>query len=176
LYLGGRGFRMAGLDVSPSGVEQTAAACAERGIPFEGHVSDMRTIPWADATFDAALSTATIHHGLRAEILRSIREVWRVLKPGGSFLVDFIATDRLEYQEMRALAAAGEVKEVEPNTFIDERDPDNFDAFLPHHYCDEAETRALLVGFEILRLWTTQTPQGDINRWVAVARKGLPHP
>src|SRR5215813_13745220 len=41
LYLGGLGFRMAGLDVSPSGVEQTAAACAERGIPFEGRISEM---------------------------------------------------------------------------------------------------------------------------------------
>ena len=173
LYLGGRGFQMAGLDVSPSAIEQTTTACAERGFPFEGRVSEMTTIPWADATFDGLFSTATIHHGLRAEVDRAAAEVRRVLKPGGSFLVDLIATARLEYQEQKERAAQGIVREVEPNTFVDENNLYDSDGFLPHHYFDEAETRDLLSAFEIVRLWTTKTPQGDINRWVAVARKPL---
>jgi SAM-dependent methyltransferase len=173
LYLGGRGFRMAGMDVSPSGIEVTAAACAERGIPFQGRVSDMPTIPWADAAFDAVFSTATIHHGLRAQIRATIAEVRRVLKPGGSFLVDFIATDRVEYQEQKERAAQGIIREIEPNTFLDENNVYDTDGFLPHHYFDEAETREMLSAFELVRLWTTRTPQGDMNRWVAVARRPL---
>ncbi|MEO8393762.1 MAG: class I SAM-dependent methyltransferase [Chloroflexota bacterium] len=173
LYLGGLGCRMAGQDVSPSGIEQTAAACAERGISFEGKRSPITTIPWADATFDGVLSTATIHHGLRAEVDRAVAEVRRVLKPGGSFLVDLIATDRLEYQEQKDRAAQGVIQEIEPNTFLDENNMYDTDGFLPHHYFDEAETRDLLSAFEIVRLWTTQTQQGDINRWVAVATRPL---
>jgi SAM-dependent methyltransferase len=34
--LGGRGFRMAGIDISPTGLRLTREACAERGISFEG--------------------------------------------------------------------------------------------------------------------------------------------
>src|SRR5262245_17961988 len=56
IYLAGRGFRVAGMDISPSGIKQTKAACAERNIPFEGRVSDMTSIPWPDATFDGAFS------------------------------------------------------------------------------------------------------------------------
>jgi SAM-dependent methyltransferase len=177
LYLGGRGFRMAGQDISPSGVEQTAAAYAECGILFEGRVSDMKTLPWADAIFDGALSTATIHHAPRADIQRSLAEMRRVLKPGGSFLVDFLDRSRPEYQQMRELASVGEVREIDPDTFIDERDIEDSDAFLPHHYSDEADVRDLLGAFEIVRLWTTQNPSGEeVNpraRWVAVARRPL---
>ncbi len=171
LYLGGRGFQMAGMDVSPSGIRITQAVCAERQIPFDGHVGEMTTLPWPDATFDAALSTSTIHHNRRADILRTLDEVRRVLKPGGLFQVDFISTARDDYQQMRALVAAGEVVEIEPDTFIDERaDSRDSDGFLPHHYCDEAEVRDLLRGFEILRLWDDTQP-GSRGKWIAWARR-----
>jgi SAM-dependent methyltransferase len=168
---------MAGQDISPSGVAQTQAACAERGIPFDGRVSDMRSIPWPNATFDGAFSTATIHHGLRAEIERSLAELRRVLKPGGALLIDLLDANRPEYHELRARADAGQVREVEPHTFIDESNADDPDGFLPHHYSDEADARGLLNSFEILRLWSTQNPPGEpVNpraRWVAMARKPL---
>ena len=61
-HLARRGFRLAGLDISPSAIKLAQEACAEQRIAFEGRVSDMCTIPWPDATFDAALSTSTIHH------------------------------------------------------------------------------------------------------------------
>ena len=48
VYLGKLGFRMAGLDISPSGVAQTAEACAARGIPFDGRVSDMTVLDWPE--------------------------------------------------------------------------------------------------------------------------------
>jgi SAM-dependent methyltransferase len=177
VYLGGRGFRMAGQDISPSGVEQTSAACAGRGIPFEGKVSDMSAIPWGDATFDGALSIATIHHQLRAGIAHTLGEMRRVLKPGGALLIDLLDTNRPEFQEQKELAAQGIIKEVEPNTFVNEQNINDFDGFLPHHFSDEADVRDLLRGFEIVRLWTTQNAPGQaVNpraRWVAIARKPL---
>jgi tellurite methyltransferase len=173
LYLGERGFSMAGADISPTGVERTYAVCAERGLAFDGRVCDMTVLPWPDETFDAALSTSTIHHGLRANIQQTIGEVWRILKPGGLLLVDFPCTDRADYAVMRAEVAAGHLVEVEPNTFVDERpDSDDPDGFLPHHYCDEADVRDLLSHFTIERLWAELGPESR-GKWVAWARKVL---
>jgi tellurite methyltransferase len=170
-YLGGRGFRMAGSDIAPTGVQRTYAACAERGLAFDGRVCDMTALPWPDATFDAALSTSTIHHALRANIQQAIGEVWRILKPGGLFLVDFPHTDRADYAYLRAEVAAGHVLEVEPNTFVDERpDSDDPDGFLPHHYCDQADVRDLLSRFVIERL-ETELNAGPRGKWVVWARK-----
>ena len=95
VWLGGCGFRMAGIDISPSGIRLTREACADRGIDFEGQVSDMTTLPWADSTFDAALSISTIHHHQRQGIVRTLGQVRRVLRPGGLLLVDFPCTDTL---------------------------------------------------------------------------------
>lgn len=169
-YLGGRGFQMAGLDVSPTGIQRTYAACAERGLAFDGQVGDMTVLPWPDAIFDGALSTSAIHHALRADIQRSIGEVWRILKPGGSFLVDFLCTAQPEYATARADVAAGNLHEVEPNTFVNER-PELVDSddFLPHHYSDEADVRDLLARFIVERLWMDNSR----GRWVAWARKPL---
>ncbi|MEO8609045.1 MAG: class I SAM-dependent methyltransferase [Chloroflexota bacterium] len=175
VYMGGRGFKVAGVDVSPSGIEISQAICAERGIAFEGHIGAMDVLPWPDATFDGAFSTSTIHHNLRADIEQSLVEVRRVLKPGGLLLVDFPSTATLDFQRNHEQVASGELTEVEPNTFVDERpnlDPQN-DAFLPHHFCDEADLRDLLRPFEIVKLWEDlrEVEGGKRGKWVASARK-----
>lgn len=154
-YLGSRGFKVAGTDLSPNGVQQTEAMCTEHGILFEGCVAEMTALPWPDATFDAALSTATICHHRRAGIMTALAEVHRVLKPGGLFLVDFLHKETQSYRHVREQTAAGLLTEVEPDTFVDlsdQPDPQD-DAFMPHHYCDEADVRDLLRHFVILRVW-----------------------
>lgn len=181
IYLGGRGFRVAGVDISPSGIHKTQEVCAENQIAFEGHVSDMDSLPWADKIFDGALSISTMHHHLRQGIVQSIAEVWRVLKPGGLLVVDFPCTDTVDYQNARKQVDAGQLVEVEPNTFVDERPEldDSDDGFLPHHFCDEAEVRDLLHSFDMLRLWADLreivTEKGSVRRgkWVAWARRPL---
>jgi SAM-dependent methyltransferase len=177
--LGGRGFRLAGVDVSPSGVEQTRTACAERGIAFDGRVAEMTRLPWDDQTFDAVLSTSTICHHRLSDMRRALAEIRRVLKPGGWLLVDFLHKATRSYQQAREQVEAGRLSEVEPDTFIDEsREPDlTDDAFLPHHYCDKAEVQELLMAFEILRIeadFSDQMDESGLPRrgyWVASARK-----
>jgi SAM-dependent methyltransferase len=178
IYLGERGYRMAGVDISPSGVSMTQAACAERGISFDGQVSDMTHLPWPDQTFDAALSTSTIHHHRRADVVKALSEVRRVLKPGGLFIADVLCAGTLDHRLLKDQVAAGEITEPEPNTFVDERpDSPDPDGFLPHHYCDEADLRDLLSPFEIIRMGAdlkeviTERGTGTRGKWVVWVRR-----
>jgi tellurite methyltransferase len=179
VYLGGRGFRVAGVDISPSGIRLTREACVDRQISFEGQVSDMTALPWPDSIFDAALSISTIHHHQREGIVRTLEQVKRVLKPGGLLLVDFPCTDTVDYRVLCERVAAGEITEIEPNTFVDQRsDLDEMDDdFLPHHYCDEDDLRDLLRPFDIIRLWRalrrSQDGAGMRGKWVASVRRPL---
>ena len=182
-FLAKRGFRVAGMDNSPTGIRLAQQACALRHIPFDGRVCDMTALPWEDGTFDAALSISTIHHGLRANVAKAIQEVARVLRPGGDFLVDFECTQTMKYAERRALAKIGQITEVEPNTFVDMRpDSNDLDGYLPHHFSDESDVRDLLHPFEIVRLWaalhtSTSAASKDqvVGKWVAWVRKPIPN-
>lgn len=55
--------------------------------------ADMRSLPFAPATFDGVVSTYAIDHLNRAGIPLALGEASRVLKPGGEFLMMVIAKD-----------------------------------------------------------------------------------
>jgi len=138
----------------------------------------MTVLDWPEATFDGALSTSTIHHQRRANLVRSLSELWRVLKPGGVCLLDFPCTDTIDYDRLRQQVANGEIVEIEPDTFVDQRpESEDMDGFLPHHFCTEADVRDLLRAFELPRLWAALHPArpvrgpGNVGKWVAWARK-----
>jgi hypothetical protein len=93
-------------------------------------------------------------------------------------LVDFPCTDTITYQESRDLVASGQIIEVEPDTFVDQRsDMEDLDGFLPHHFSDEADVRDLLQAFEMIKLWAdlrevvTEKVSGKAGKWVAWGRK-----
>lgn len=69
------------------------AATAGVGDRVEVRVSDMRQLPFASATFDAAMSVAAIDHLAWPDIEQTLRETARVLKPGGQLLVVSLNSD-----------------------------------------------------------------------------------
>jgi SAM-dependent methyltransferase len=74
-----------GTDVSTTVADQARAACGARPL-----VADVRSLPFGDATFDGVLSTSTLDHFAdRSDIGRSLRELHRVLRPGGRLIVTF---------------------------------------------------------------------------------------
>src|SRR5206468_11908124 len=83
-----RGFDVTGLDVSASSLE-----LARETEPAAEYVEgDMRKLPFEDASFDAAINlfTAFGYFEDEADDARVLHEVSRVLRPGGSFLIDTI--------------------------------------------------------------------------------------
>jgi SAM-dependent methyltransferase len=73
-----------GIDIS-----QTTVQGAQRRHPgLEAHVSDIKSLPFADAAFDMVVSLSTLDHfSEREEIEISLREIRRVTAPGGRLLL-----------------------------------------------------------------------------------------
>ena len=79
-----------GVDGDPKvlNVARMKAAKAGLAIPFDEALADR--LPYPDASFDRVLSSLVLHHLTRDDKLGALREVHRVLKPGGGFhLADF---------------------------------------------------------------------------------------
>ena len=71
-------------DISPGMVRVAERNARDLGLTVRGKVADAETLPYDDATFDLVVGHAVLHHIPDVEL--ALREVVRVLKPGGRFV------------------------------------------------------------------------------------------
>lgn len=75
-------FKITAIDRS-EGMQETGTARAKaKGFKIRSIISDVHELPFGDATFDGATLEAATRH---LEVKKVFKEVYRVLKPGGSF-------------------------------------------------------------------------------------------
>src|SRR3984957_9098188 len=113
-YLHGRGIQVCGMDLSAGMVER--ARRLNPGIEF--NQGDMRTLPVRDNTWAGIAAFYAIVHFPLPDLDRSLREMMRVLAPGGRLLLSFhIGEDTAQIESLWESGAGFEIEE------IIERDP-----------------------------------------------------
>ena len=88
------GVEVVGLDPDPKALARARRKAERAGVPIQFDQGFADELPYPDASFDRVFSSLMLHH-LGSEVKqRTLAEVRRVLKPGGSFhLVDFGGPD-----------------------------------------------------------------------------------
>lgn len=78
--------RGTGIDLTPAMIETATQLAKERGMTnLEFQVGDAGHLPFADESFDLVTCRFAAHHF--ADAATAIKEIARVLKPGGTFLL-----------------------------------------------------------------------------------------
>jgi|SRR5579862_1861228 len=93
-FMAREGFSVAGIDGSPSAIQQAQKRLEREGLSADLRVGDYtNSLPWDNNTFDGVVENVSLYCNPCAAIQHAVGEVRRVLKAGGTFLSCFF-TDR----------------------------------------------------------------------------------
>ena len=102
VYLLRSGFEVFGVDESSAAIEQTrrlAAALAAHLPQDNFRIEPVERMSFTDAGFDVVISSAVLHFaGDEAQWQSMVKEMWRVLKPGGIFFARLASSIGIEDQ------------------------------------------------------------------------------
>jgi SAM-dependent methyltransferase len=158
VWLAGLGYEVVLRDLMALHVEQASAAARAAGLVIDAAVGDARDLDLPDAGFDVALLLGPMYHlTARADRLRCLDEVRRILRPGG---VGFIAAisrwaPRLHAEVVAALyrehaAIRSELPGVEGTGILPPLFEGSFTAYC--HRPDELRTEIEAAGLDFLDL------------------------
>lgn len=77
------GANCTGVDLNPTSIEQTKRRFELHDLKADIRLEDANNLPFEDNSFDYVWSWGVLHHSPNLEL--SIKELFRVLKPGGGF-------------------------------------------------------------------------------------------
>lgn len=104
----GAGATLVGVDIAASMVERARTNAAAYGLAARAtyEIGNVLALPQANASFDHVFSTSSLHEW--REPVTGLREITRVLRPGGRFCVTDLRRDldRTTLQFMKANIAA----------------------------------------------------------------------
>lgn len=88
LMLAHRGYNVTGVDIAPTAIEWAVARALSARVAASFTVGDVVTLgQFADAAFDAVVDGHCLHCIIGTDRAQCLRAVYRVLRPGGNFVV-----------------------------------------------------------------------------------------
>lgn len=150
--LAGHGHELVGSDLSRTATRRAHVECARRHTDALLAVADLRALPFADGAFDAVvcIDNAVAHLMSPVELTRGLRELGRVVRPGGAVVVS-----TRDYAQARAEHPPGTLPQVW------RRGEEETVSFQVWHWWDDGEHYDL-EHFQLV---------GEAGAWVVVRRQ-----
>jgi 2-polyprenyl-3-methyl-5-hydroxy-6-metoxy-1,4-benzoquinol methylase len=157
------GHRVTALDAAEASASAIAAAAFAKGVTIDTVQAPMTDLPLAAGSFDHVLAWNVIYHGDETVVRRTMSEVARVLRPGGTFLATMLSARRLPVERSKA-----EGREISRNTWVFDGPGDKIH---PHYFCDAADLIDVLSGFEVFTLFDRPHEKPGSWHWHLLAER-----
>jgi ubiquinone/menaquinone biosynthesis C-methylase UbiE len=157
---------VSGLDLSPMMLATARKKLADRGLAADLREGDMAALPFADGSFDVVVSMLAMMHIPREDRQQVFREVARVLRPGGRFLVG-VKNTVFERMFRGDRFAAVDITDVASEELIFTNTRSGEDMVAPWHSFspDELTSLSAIAGLSLVHL----RGNSPISVWLADA-------
>jgi tellurite methyltransferase len=151
------------LDAAEASIAAVSESSTRLGLDVRTHRGPMTDLPFPTGAFDHVLSWNVIYHGDETIVRRTLDEIARVTRPGGSFMATMLSARRLAAEQGK-----GPGKEISRNTWVFEGPGDKVH---PHYFCTATELLALMPGFEIMTLFDRPHDKPGSWHWHILAER-----
>lgn len=163
-FMSREGFSVSGIDGSEAAVAAARSRLQRESLEADLRVGDYLNLPWKDASFDAVVDIASLYANRAENFRQALREVRRVLKPGGLVFSISFSKNTWGY---------GQGVQLEPDGYTDiPEGPMAGRGF--SLYLDEERLRELFSEFENLTVdkasWTSDGMQHVVEEWLVSCR------
>jgi ubiquinone/menaquinone biosynthesis C-methylase UbiE len=157
---------VSGLDLSPMMLATARKKLADQGLAADLREGDMAALPFADGSFDVVVSMLAMMHIPREDRQQVFREVARVLRPGGRFLVG-VKNTVFERMFRGDRFAAVDITDVASEELIFTNTRSGEDMVAPWHSFspDELTSLSAIAGLSLVHL----RGNSPISAWLADA-------
>ena len=149
-YLVEHGFNVYGIDISEEGIK--AAKSFLKRKKLKGNLkkgSIYKKLPYKENFFDAVLSLRVLNHGKITEIRKAIREIKRVLKPGGFIFITVQKVTTRKKEKIRKINSI-KVKMIDSRTYFP---LEGREKGIVHFIFNKKVLRKEFKEFKINKLW-----------------------
>ena len=153
------GHQVTGLDAAEDGLAELSARAGSLNLTIETVLGKMDALPFANASFDHVLSFNVIYHADEEIMSRTIAEIFRILRPGGTFQGTMLTLRGLAMTQAKLPGG----REISRNTWV--FDDDEGDKRHPHHFCGSTDVMRLFHAFDVLRLECDLLDGAPGGRW-----------
>ena len=163
LALAAMGHHVTAVDAAEASVAAISAAAFAQGLTIATHDASMTDLPLPDASFDHVLSWNVIYPGDESVVRRSLAEVARVTRPGGTFMATMLSSRRIPFEQAKATG-----REISRNTWVFDGPGDKIH---PHYFCTAPDLLALMPEFEVFTLYDRPHENPGTWHWHLLAER-----
>jgi ubiquinone/menaquinone biosynthesis C-methylase UbiE len=165
LLLSSLGYDVDGVDISSEGLRHAEDVITRGGGRARLQTASMNALPYADATFDIAVSFAVFYYGTAEEGRAAVSELHRVLTPGGEAFVVLRSTDDYRCAKGDALG-----ENTYCLTITETNEPGTVQHFLSEADVEDVYGGFAELGFELAERTLAHRTRRDSD-WLITVRK-----
>ncbi len=148
VYLVKHGFEVYGIDIAPRGLQITKDWLKKEKLRANLKIGNVyKKLPYKNNSFDALISTQTLHHNRIGNIRKLIKEIERILKPKGLIFITVSKKGSIKDIPKEKL---WKIKFIAPRTFVP---LSHNEKGLIHYWFNKKLLRKEFKNFKIYDIW-----------------------